>query len=70
MWTIVLILNLRCPIKTKERFIHLMMMISVQAVGVRHLPRVRVHHLCDDPDQHPVTRHEVLSAAGALHAVP
>ncbi len=47
-----------------------MMLISVQVVGLRDLPRVRVHDLRDDPDQHAFARHEVLPTAGAVHAVP
>ena len=47
-----------------------MMLISVQAVGFRHLARVRVHDLRDDPDQHTLARDEVLPTAGALHPIP
>ena len=42
----------------------------VQAVGVRDVAGVRVHNLRDDLDQHVVACHEVLSAAGTVHAVP
>ena len=43
---------------------------AVQAVGVRDVAALRVHHLRHDPHQHAQPRHEVLPPARGVHQLP